>query len=68
MNSEQTVTAGQFAAIFGVNITTVRRWVSNGQLRAYRLPGGQFRIPIGEVDRIRRPVEATGSGATESSA
>jgi excisionase family DNA binding protein len=38
------LTVGFVAKRCGVSNTTVLRWISTGQLSAFRLPGGHFRI------------------------
>jgi excisionase family DNA binding protein len=35
-----------------VDESTVLRWIKEGQLGALRLPGGTFRVPRAEVERI----------------
>ena len=49
-------TVNELAALCRVHIITVRRWINQGKLKAIRLPGGLYRVPRGEVDRIREPV------------
>ena len=53
MEEAQYWTAEELADLYRVHVATVRRWIANGQLRAIRLPGGNFRIPQAEVDRLR---------------
>lgn len=38
------VSVGFIAKRCGVSNTTVLRWISTGQLPAFRLPGGHFRV------------------------
>lgn len=38
------ISVGLIAKGCGVSNTTVLRWISNGQLPAFRLPGGHYRI------------------------
>ena len=38
------ISVGFIAKGCGVSNTTVLRWISNGQLPAFRLPGGHYRI------------------------
>jgi excisionase family DNA binding protein len=38
------ISVGLIAKGCGVSNTTVLRWISTGQLPAFRLPGGHFRI------------------------
>lgn len=37
----------------GVDRATVGRWVKAGKVKAWRTPGGQYRIPESEVERLR---------------
>ena len=57
---EQDYTLDELAVICRVHVRTIRRWVHSGHVRAYKLPGGIYRIPQSEVDRIRQPVVAGG--------
>lgn len=38
------ISVGFIAKRCGVSNTTVLRWIGNGQLPAFRLPGGHYRI------------------------
>jgi len=38
------ITVGFIAKRCGVSNTTVLRWITTGQLPAFRLPGGHYRI------------------------
>ena len=46
-------TAEELAELCKVHVSTVRRWIAAGRLRAIRLPGGNYRIPEAEVKRVR---------------
>lgn len=41
----QTFTSGQIATLCNVNPRTVLRWITSGKLKAFRLPGGNHRVP-----------------------
>ena len=43
----------QAAELLGVHPTTVRNWIRAGKLEAIRLPGGQLRIDVQALDRLR---------------
>lgn len=43
------VTAKQLAAELGVTEKALYRWVAQGKITRYRLPGGQIRFPIDEI-------------------
>jgi excisionase family DNA binding protein len=47
------LTAKEAAAILGVNVRTVRAWVEEEKLPAFRTPGGCLRIPADAVRDIR---------------
>ena len=44
----QTFTSGQIATLCNVNPRTVLRWITSGKLKAFRLPGGNHRVPADE--------------------
>ena len=63
MTEEQLVqdyTAAELSVLFRVHVTTIRRWISAGQLGAIRLSGGMYRIPSAEVNRLRQVGQETG--------
>ena len=44
------LTTGQAAALCGVSVRTLKRWLERGELAGYRLPGsGEWRIPRPEL-------------------
>ena len=53
----QLVSLKTAATMLDVHPRTVARWISRGSLRAYRLPGNDLRVDLGDVERIARPVE-----------
>lgn len=58
---------GDAARRLGVSISTLRNWHRDGKITAFRTAGGQRRIPIAEINRIRgaRGNEPTDSGARD---
>ena len=52
MDDSKHWTPEEIAGIFRVHVITVRRWIAAGQLGAIRLPGGGYRIPQAEFDRL----------------
>ncbi len=53
--TESDLTPEEVAERLRVDVTTVRRWLADGDLRGYKLPGGKlWRIPAEEVERIKR--------------
>jgi excisionase family DNA binding protein len=49
----------QIAQEFSVSAHTVARWIREGKIKAIKLPGGTYRIPVEEVERIRSGTQAT---------
>lgn len=50
------MSTGAFAAALGVTAQTVRNWIAEGTVRTCGLtPGGHYRIPRVELDRLRAP-------------
>lgn len=45
-----------FADLLGVGVSTVRRMIARGELRAYRYGPRIIRIPAAELQRIAKPV------------
>jgi excisionase family DNA binding protein len=44
-NIEETVTPQEAATLLGIDIRTVREWISEGRIEAIKLPGNRWRIP-----------------------
>lgn len=42
---EETVTPGEAATLLGIDIRTIRDWISQGRIEAIKLPGNRRRIP-----------------------
>jgi excisionase family DNA binding protein len=42
----------EIAEMFGVSLSTVTRWASQGLIRTIRTPGGHYRFPDEEVRRL----------------
>ncbi|HEX9437871.1 MAG TPA: TOBE domain-containing protein [Candidatus Limnocylindria bacterium] len=49
-----TVRIGRAAEVLGVSVATLRRWEAEGRLRSLRTEGGQRRVALTEVERLRR--------------
>lgn len=52
MDGEVYYTTHQAAKILGVSPATVWLWCKQGKVKSWRTPGGQFRIPKSEVERL----------------
>ncbi len=53
MDVRKCTTVADVALQLGVRKQTVYRWIAAGQLRGFRLPGGHFRVPVEELERLR---------------
>ena len=45
-------TTAEVAALLRVHRSTVVRWIDEGRVEAMKTPGGMYRIPASEVERI----------------
>ncbi|MGC0363268.1 excisionase family DNA binding protein [Rhodococcus sp. 27YEA15] len=52
------VTIAQAAEAVGVEDSTIRRWIRDGRLPAFRLAGRQVRIDVTAVDALLTPIGA----------
>ena len=48
------VSTSDFAERFSVSPRTVRNWIARGKLEAFQIPGGQYRIPVSEAERLKK--------------
>lgn len=48
------ISIGKVAAMAGVSVDTVRAWERQGKLPAHRLPGGQRRFRLGDIESFLR--------------
>ena len=46
------LTTGEVSQLLGVTVNCVKKWIYKGKLRAFRTPGGHFRITEEEFDRL----------------
>jgi len=51
---DSSVTSSAAGTSLGVSSSTVRRWIDEGRIVAYRTAGGHRRIPLAEVRRLAR--------------
>ncbi len=52
----QELSVAQAALTRGVGERTMRRWIATGLLPALRLPNGQIRIRLADLDSLGEPV------------
>lgn len=53
-------TPNQAGKMLGVTGHTVRSWIIKGRVAHIRTPGGYYRIPRSEIERILTPIPAQG--------
>lgn len=53
------LTIAQAAEITGTSVPTIRRWISNGELRAFRYSKRVIRIAYDDLMKLRREVNPT---------
>jgi excisionase family DNA binding protein len=51
---DQLLTVGEAAARLHVSKQTIRRWITEGILKASRTPGGHYRIRAADADAALR--------------
>ena len=54
MDSEVRITPGKACEILGVHPNTLRRWANSGKLAHIRLPGGERRYLISDLEAFQR--------------
>jgi excisionase family DNA binding protein len=47
------LTTGDVAVIFGVTLTTVKRWAEDGRLPSFRTPGRHYRFRLEDVEALK---------------
>ena len=62
MNDEASLTIGEAAKQLGVSADTLRRWDAAGKLQTTRDAGNRRRVPMAEVERLRRAPERHATG------
>ena len=50
---EKVLSVAEVAVELGVARITVRRWLKSKVIEGFQLPGGHYRIPVCEVERIQ---------------
>lgn len=50
---DRPLTTGEIARACHVTVPSVKNWIKQGKLRAYRTPGGHFRVTAAEFRRFR---------------
>lgn len=49
---EKLLTTSEVAEIFNVTRHVVAKWIREGKINAIKLPGGRYRVPESEVEKI----------------
>jgi len=52
MEDKRYFTTGEVARLLGVSAFAVWKWIRDEKIRAIKTPGGHYRIPREEVDRL----------------
>jgi excisionase family DNA binding protein len=47
------LTSGQVSQACDVSLVTVKKWINQGKIKAFKTPGGHYRVPVGEFERFR---------------
>jgi excisionase family DNA binding protein len=47
------LTSGQVSKACDVSLVTVKKWINQGKLKAFRTPGSHYRVPVEEFERFR---------------
>lgn len=55
------LTLAQTAELLSVDTVTIRRWISQGKLRGYRIGGRMIRIKQEDLDQFVRPIPTVGT-------
>jgi excisionase family DNA binding protein len=68
MDADALLTSHQVGALLQVNPSSVKKWVNEGRITAFRTPGGHRRIRVGDLvaflDRHEMPIPAKLAGVT----
>lgn len=63
-HTDRPLTTGDVATIFGVTLTTVKRWAEDGRLASFRTVGGHYRFRAGDVAALKASTEQTAQVAS----
>lgn len=50
-----TVRIVEAARMLDVSVTTIRRWLANGTLRAVEIPGAERKVDVASIDKLLKP-------------
>ena len=60
---DQILTVQEAANMVKCSTRTILRWIETGSLPAARLPGGEYRIRVADIDELLEPsTKSTGEG------
>lgn len=57
MKQKEIYGTNEVAKILGVSPTTVWKWCKEGKIKCGKTPGGHFRIPRSEVERLLKEIK-----------
>ena len=67
-NTRPDLAVNEAAALCGVHHRTIRNWIKDGRLRAYRQAGHGIRIRPADLARLRRPILTCPADAPDNAA
>jgi excisionase family DNA binding protein len=50
-----TVRISEAARMLDVSVTTIRRWLANGTLRAIEIPGAERKVDVASIEKLLKP-------------
>jgi excisionase family DNA binding protein len=56
MNKNRVLRLFEVQLELGVSRWTLYEWLSEGKLQGFKLPCGHYRVPVSEVERIKKNV------------
>jgi len=57
MEDKRYFTTGEVARLLGVSAFAVWTWIRNKKIRAIKTPGGHYRIPREELERLLSEID-----------
>jgi excisionase family DNA binding protein len=55
---KKNITLQEAAEHYGVSVKTIRRYIAEGRLRAYKLGSRTIRVSLDDVEALARPIPA----------
>lgn len=67
ITGEETVSPKEAAELLGINIRTIREWMSQGRIRSIKIPNNRRRISLAEIKAVLSSSISAGHSATNLS-